>query len=357
MLIVFLLLLIITILIFRSYNKMKKENNYSSKMYLLGGLGSFFVINILLFLWDIIIYYKHIFDFKIVLQEMSSLGITIINITMPLMIAESIFLIITNIELNRKEGISKYNMLGILMDIFFVTFSSIALYFSNLEGEFQYQITILIIDTVIAVSICYYICIFNSAIICSYLATKQKLKYNQDYIIILGCKIKKDGSPTKLLANRINAAIEFEKEQFEKTGKHCFFVTSGGKGYDEIISESLSMKKYLIENGVDEKYILVEDKSSNTYKNIKYSLEVINDENANISIATTNYHLFRALVISKYFKDNIGGISGKTKWYFYPNGFIREFIGIVIMDKKKHIIILSLIILLFTILSVFLLKM
>ena len=75
------------------------------------------------------------------------------------------------------------------------------------------------------------------------------------------------------------------------------------------------MKKYLISKGIDENNILIENKSTNTYQNIKNSLELINDENANISIATTNYHLFRSLLLSRSFKKNISGISGRTKLF------------------------------------------
>ena len=50
--------------------------------------------------------------------------------------------------------------------------------------------------------------------------------------------------------------FDFEQEQFQSTGKHAVFVPSGGQGSDEVISESESMKRCLMEMGVPEERIL-----------------------------------------------------------------------------------------------------
>ena len=351
----FLFSTIISILLLKKFISMRKNREYSSKMYLIGSLNAYLIFNLIFVTIDVF-YLKENFTIRTLASQIKDTGFLIVFMTMPLAILESLFLIITNIRLNIKEGFSKYNMLGIATDILWGALSYTVLYFSNLSGSEMYVMIMSAVDTLIAFINCYYICIFNSVAFCSYLAVNHKPEYNQDYIIILGCKIKKDGTPTRLLEDRINGAIKFENEQFEKSGKHCTFITSGGQGKDEIISEAESMKKYLISKGIDENNILIENKSTNTYQNIKNSLELINDENANISIATTNYHLFRSLLLSRNFKKNISGISGRTKWYFYPNGFLREFIGILHKDRKKHTIILGTILIVCTILSIYVWK-
>ena len=77
----------------------------------------------------------------------------------------------------------------------------------------------------------------------------------------MGCKIKNDGALTNLLKGRVDKAIEFSKMQKEKVGKDIIFVPSGGKGQDEVISEAEAMKKYLLNNGIKEKNIIIENKS------------------------------------------------------------------------------------------------
>ena len=168
-----------------------------------------------------------------------------------------------------------------------------------------------------------------------------------DYIIILGCAIMRDGTPTPLLKVRIMRAFDFEKAQYEKTGKHAKFVPSGGQGSDEVISEAESMKRTLAELGVPEERIVKEDKSVNTYQNMAFSKKVIesdsNSENCNIGFSTTNYHVFRGYTLAEKLDMKVKGLSAKTKLYFFPNAFIREFISLLCEKKVPHILYATLI--------------
>ena len=67
-------------------------------------------------------------------------------------------------------------------------------------------------------------------------------------------------------------------------------------------------------------------------------------DKANIILSTTNYHIFRAGVIATKQHIPIECIGARTKTYFWINAFIREFIATIYSEKKKHIMIISLII-------------
>ncbi len=194
--------------------------------------------------------------------------------------------------------------------------------------------------------ISYIECILLSTIILQIKAVKKKPKLNKDFILILGCMIKKDGNLTNLLKGRVDKAIEFRDLQKKETGKDLIFIPSGGKGCDEVISEAQAMKNYLLEKGIKEKNILIEDKSKNTYENIKFSYNIIKKkkDNPNIALSTTNYHIFRVGTIATNQHIPIECVGAKTKTYFWINAFIREFIATIYSEKKKHIIIISLII-------------
>ena len=69
--------------------------------------------------------------------------------------------------------------------------------------------------------------------------------------------------------------MEFAKMQKDRLGRPIVFVPSGGKGSDEIISEGEAIKRYLIEQGIPEKDILAETKSTTTEENFKYAYELI----------------------------------------------------------------------------------
>ena len=131
--------------------------------------------------------------------------------------------------------------------------------------------------------------------------------------------------------------------QKERTGKSITFVPSGGKGNDEIIAEGVAIKNYLVESGIDESCILVEDGSTSTLENLKYSNALITKENidAKICFSTTNYHVFRSGVIANDCGIDCEGMGSKTKWYFYTNALIREFIANIVHEAKKHITLIS----------------
>jgi uncharacterized SAM-binding protein YcdF (DUF218 family) len=109
------------------------------------------------------------------------------------------------------------------------------------------------------------------------------------------------------------------------------------------------MRKYLLEQGINENNILVENKSKNTYENIRFSNKLINKKNANIAFSTTNYHVLRAGLIATEQGLKLDGIGSKTKAYFWINAFIREFIGTLYSERKKHIIVFIIILLIIAI--------
>lgn len=146
-----------------------------------------------------------------------------------------------------------------------------------------------------------------------------------------------------MLKGRVDKALEFRNKQLKETGKDLIFIPSGGQGNDEIISEAEAMKKYLLEQDIKEKNILIENKSKSTYENIKFSTQLIKNKNANIAFSTTNYHVFRAGLLATELGLILEGIGSKTKAYFWINAFIREFVGTLYSEKKKHLIIFTLI--------------
>jgi vancomycin permeability regulator SanA len=210
----------------------------------------------------------------------------------------------------------------------------------------------------IGMIVSYFVCMLISTIVCAAMASRTKPPFDRTHIIILGCAICGDGSLTPLLRGRADRAVNFEKEQFQATGKHAKFVPSGGQGSDEVISESEAIRRYLIENNIPPEQILTEDQSVNTYQNLLFSKKVIEADSENEykpAISTTNYHVFRSYVLAeKVGLKNARGLSAKTKWYFFPNAFLRELVGLTVEKKVKHIVILLLMTLATVLASVYL---
>lgn len=268
---------------------------------------------------------------------------------LPIAIIVSIFVIISNAVLIKNEGPSLKNILGLLLSLFFlgatilpellnnITQSATWIDVHNSQGADRYIVES--ICTIIYVCVSYLECTLLGTIILTIKSAKHIPSFNKDAIIILGCQIKEDGTLTNLLKARVDKAIEFAKMQKEHTSKDILFIPSGGKGDDEIISEAQAIKNYLLKQGIHENYILIDDKSTNTYENIKFSYDKIKTKipNANIALSTTNYHVLRAGAIAYDQGIKVEGIGSKTKTYFWVNAFIREFIASLVSQRMIHI--------------------
>ncbi len=270
-------------------------------------------------------------------------------LTLPCIAVLSLYSIITNLVLIKREGFSYKNLLGIFLGIFALIglFGSQVIYLvtSKLYAGNELIIIKKLIDIILNVTLSYFYTLIIATLYCNIKAAKHIPEFNKDYLIILGSMIKKDGTLTPLLKARVDKAIEFAKMQKEKAGKDVIFIPSGGQGNGEIMSEAKAMKNYLLSQGISETNVIIEDKSTNTLENFKYSNNIIieNNKYAHIGFSTTNYHVFRSGIIANECGIECEGIGSNTKWYFYTNALIREFIANLVQERKKHIALMILI--------------
>ena len=277
------------------------------------------------------------FDF---VRIVSDIGFyTLLLLFFPMFVL-SLFLIISNIWLMRHEGRRPVNGLGILFGLLWMAGTIIAI--NPFDVLLIHRLPPVLSRSAVYI-LCYFECLLISTVLSSFLAVKYHTPRDRDYIIILGCGIRKDGTLTPLLRGRVDSALTFESKQFKSTGKHAVFVPSGGQGPDEVISESEAMASYLHEKNIPDERILREDKSTNTYENMLYSKRVIEAQTGDIrkkkiAFATTNYHVFRGYILSAKNGFHAKGISAPTKTYFFPNAYLREFIGLLVDKWYVHAI-------------------
>lgn len=266
------------------------------------------------------------------------------------MIVVCILLGISNIQLMRKEGYRLHNALSLLMAVLYIGGTLITVWFS--EGALSRILTPLgladhpsflvigfALPLFLVVMLCYFECIFAGAAILGWIAAKTTPKYDKDFIIILGCSIDKRGGLLPLLRGRVNRAIRFAWEQEIASGKPLLYVPSGGQGPNECMSEGSAMGFYLMTHGAEDYEVFPEKLSKNTWENLCFSKKIIDEKkpNAKVAFATTNYHILRSGILANRAGLDAEGIAGDTKWYFWPNGFIREFFGILAMHKQVHL--------------------
>lgn len=150
-----------------------------------------------------------------------------------------------------------------------------------------------------------------------------------DYLVVLGAKVN-GTKPSRILKYRIEKAAEYLIEHPETR-----VVVSGGKGSDEDISEAEAMHEGLIEKGIEEDRIYMEDQSTSTKENLDFSKRYIEEdsgnlEKQNILIVTTDFHVLRAVQIAKKAGyQNVEGLAANSVWYLVPTNYVREFLALV----------------------------
>lgn len=149
-------------------------------------------------------------------------------------------------------------------------------------------------------------------------------KAQADYMIILGCQVRGE-KISKMLKYRLDAALAYLKDNEGTT-----VIVSGGQGAGENISEALAMQRYLAANGIDESRIIMEDQSTSTVENIRYSRELIEENGADASLAeviivSNNFHVSRGVGIAKKQGiENASPLAAKCDAGMIPAYYVRE---------------------------------
>ena len=325
-----------------------KKQKYSYSIIMNLGLILFLLINIFRQIGLLITNWKSSSISTVYLNALNSFSYFAL-LVLPLIVVIAFYSIITNIVLIIKEKFGMQNLLGIFFGILIILGAIASQFIFEITNHFSIFNSKIYIKKFIDIGLnsvlCYFYCLTLATLYANIKAANHKPDYDKDFVIVLGCKIRKNGTLTPILKSRVDRAIDFAKEQKEKSNKNIIFVPSGGQGQDETTSEAEAMKKYLLENGIIEENIITENKSTNTLQNMRFSKNKIDEINKNgkIIFSTTNYHVFRSGVIANNEGIDCEGIGSKTKWYFYTNALIREFVANIFSQRKKHIALISII--------------
>ena len=280
------------------------------------------------------------------------LGLILIALVLLTPFLTIIFLLINTVVVVKNNGFSLTSMLPFLMAGFLILLIASPAIVNNLDPD-THRVVVVLLGLFILESL-WFSFTFVALLFYSWIYRILPRRRTYDYIIIHGAGL--DGPrPTPLLAGRIDKALELWNKQHQY-GK---FVVSGGQGADEVVSEAQAMRDYLLEKDVPLDAILMEDKSTTTWENLKYSIGIINNDwtasanttsiDASLSngssaastistdftaaVVTSDFHVFRCAEYAHNLGLKADGIGSHTKGWYWPTAFIREFIAIT----KAHL--------------------
>ncbi|MGY3765977.1 YdcF family protein [Vagococcus vulneris] len=241
----------------------------------------------------------------------------------------------------KREGFSIANLLPMAVSLSLIAFQVyVNMYAYHSESQ-------LIKSTASFFSIMYAYVIFMFFLysVTSILYNVYPIRRPVDYIIILGAGLIDGERVTPLLASRIQAGLSLYHKQVAQINHHPTIILSGGQGENEKISEAQAMMNYLTEKNELLKTVYLEEKSKNTQQNIEYSKLIIskNDNIKNVNelcivLASNNYHVLRAGKLAAEQGLVARAVGAKTRLYYLPTAFIREYIGYLYMNKKRTIV-------------------
>ena len=292
------------------------------------------------------------------------LGIALIALVLLTPLLTIVFLLVNTVVVVRNNGFSLTSMLPFLMAGFLVLLIASPTIVNYFDPDARHVVVFLL--GLFTLEGLWFSFTFVALLFYSWIYRILPRRRQYDYIIIHGAGL--DGPrPTPLLAGRIDKALDLWSKQHQ----HGKFIVSGGQGADEVVSEAQAMRDYLLEKGVPADAILMEDKSTTTWENLRYSLAIINADRATdvdaassaavasrdvttaasdastsdvsgtatsrddftTAVVTSDFHVFRCAEYAHNLGIKADGIGSHTKGWYWPTAFIREFIAIT----KAHL--------------------
>lgn len=139
------------------------------------------------------------------------------------------------------------------------------------------------------------------------LAPEELADYNADCILVLGCLVKDDGTPSNMLHDRLQRGVELYE-----MGAAPKLLMSGDHGradYDEVNA----MKQFALDAGIPSADVFMDHAGFSTYESLYRAKEVFGVKK--VVIVTQKYHLYRALYIADQLGLEAVGVAADYRSY------------------------------------------
>lgn len=136
-----------------------------------------------------------------------------------------------------------------------------------------------------------------------------------DYVLVLGASLNQDGTPSSMLAERMDQGIALYRN-----GAAERLLLSGDGSRDQYYNEANAMRRYALERNVPDEAIILDENGLSTFDSIAHAYETYGAES--LVIVSQRYHLYRSVYIGESFGLQTYGVpSDRQDW---PNQEVRE---------------------------------
>ncbi len=170
----------------------------------------------------------------------------------------------------------------------------------------------------------------------------EKENLSADGILVLGAGVRKDGTPSNMLEDRLLTALKLYEKKVCST-----IIVSGDHGSDDY-DEVNVMKEYLIRKGVRSEDIFMDHAGFSTYDSLYRAKEVFDAKR--LIIVTQKYHSYRSLMIGRTLGMECVAVSApilssdvsqypRQGWYSFRESFARckDFLYCIVKPEPKYL--------------------
>ncbi len=139
------------------------------------------------------------------------------------------------------------------------------------------------------------------------LTPQEAAALDADCILVLGCYVMDNGSPSAMLYDRLQRGVELYRlgaaPKLLMSGDH------GRQNYDEVDT----MKQFAVDAGIASEDVFMDHAGFSTYESIYRAKEIFQAKK--IIIVSQEYHLYRALYIAERFGLEAYGVNADYRSY------------------------------------------
>lgn len=141
-----------------------------------------------------------------------------------------------------------------------------------------------------------------------------------DCILVLGCGVRSDGTPSDMLYDRLQRGVELYEAG--AAAKLLMSGDHGREGYDEVDT----MKSFAVDAGIASEDVFMDHAGFSTYESMYRAKEIFQAKK--IIIVTQEYHLYRAVYIAERLGLEAYGVSSDYRAYSGQTGRdVREILA------------------------------